>query len=219
MKSFLTALCSLMLLTATVLADGMSERLDTAISMLEAKQGSSRPIPQKILDRAKGIALIEISRGGIVFGGSHGEGIVLARTKTLFGHDWSAPSAFNMSGGSFGAQIGFETKRFIFVLNNDEALALFSSDSAVNWEAAAAATAGPDHVSEESSKITDAPIYVYSRSDGAFAGATVGGTNISTAVDVNHGSYGYKTLTKDILGGKVKPPKGSQQLYQLLKGR
>ena len=200
-------------------ADSLNTRIQEAVTILDLKQGSKHPVPQNLLNNCKGIAIIRLGRGGLVFGGTHGTGIVMARTKKIWGAGWSSPCAFSMSGGSFGAQIGFETRDYIFVLNTDDALKSFTSDDRLKWDATAAATAGPDHISEEASQVLDVPVYVYSRTDGAFAGATLGGTSISTDMDANRAAYGDSVSTSEILTGKVKVPQSAAKLYTLLGGK
>ena len=200
-------------------ADSLSVRIQEAVSILDIKQGSSHPIPQNLLHNCKGVAIIRLGHGGLVFGGTHGTGIVLARTKKIWGSGWSAPCAFSMSGGSFGAQIGFEKRDYIFILNTEDALKSFTSDDRLKWDATAAATAGPDHISQEASQVLEVPVYVYTRSDGAFAGASLGGTSISSDQDANRAAYGDSVATSEILSGKMKSPQSASRLYKLLEGK
>ena len=60
-------------------------------------------IPKKILDNAKGIAIITILKAGFVWTGRAGSGLVVAR---LPDGRWSAPCAIAAAGAGFGAQIG-----------------------------------------------------------------------------------------------------------------
>ncbi|MDD5261213.1 MAG: lipid-binding SYLF domain-containing protein [Methylacidiphilales bacterium] len=219
MKKYQALLAIFLAAALPLHAEALSDRIDEAISILEAKQESAHPIPQKLLNDCKGIAIIRVARGGVVFGGTHGTGIVLGHTQKLWGTGWSAPCAFSMSGGSFGAQIGFETRDYIFVLNTNAALRMFTSDESLKWDATAAATAGPDYVSAENSQVLEVPIYYYTKTDGAFAGATFGGTSLSTDSSTNREAYGHGVLTSDILNGRIKPHKDSASLYKLLGGK
>jgi len=206
-------------LTDLLPAASVAERLSTAISIANDKQGSFEPIPQALINNAKGVAIVKVSKGGLVFGGSGGQGIVVRRIPGFLGFTWSAPSAFNVSGGSFGAQIGFETKSFIILINTDEALKLFASDGKTKWDATAAGTLGGDTLRQSESQLAKLPIIVYQSSSGVFGGATFGGTSIGADADANKKAYGSMVTVRDILGGKVKGPAGSETLYKVLNGK
>src|SRR5271165_4563258 len=94
-------------------ANDMKDAVQEAVSILTKKQNSDKPIPTKLLQQAKAIGIIEITKGAIGVGGSHGEGIIIARTAK----GWSAPFAFTQGGGSVGFQIGVDIKRYIYIFN------------------------------------------------------------------------------------------------------
>lgn len=197
----------------------LADRTGEAISILAARQGSTHPIPTSLLKNAKGVAIIKVTQVGLVFGGSGGQGVVVVRKPSLFGSGWSAPSSFDVSGGSFGAQIGAQTKRFVLVINSEEALHLFTGEGKVKWDATAAGTAGGDTAKESESQLAALPIIVYQDTDGVFGGATFGGTTLSVNDDDNKGAYGPNVYVRDIVGGKVKAPPFADRLYDLLNGK
>ncbi|WOO42235.1 lipid-binding SYLF domain-containing protein [Rubellicoccus peritrichatus] len=196
--------------------DSLPVRTDTAIQILQKIAISDKPIPQVVLDEAVGVAIVKIVRGGFIVGGQHGNGIIL---KHLGGGKWSAPLAFDMGGGSFGAQIGGDVVDYVFVLNNDVALEMFTSSNEVKFDAGAAATAGPDNATANKKDLPGKSIYVYSTTDGAFAGATVGGSYIKVEPEVNQATYGMEVTTEQILSGKVKGLPSSKKLVALLNGK
>jgi lipid-binding SYLF domain-containing protein len=191
----------------------MEERIRDAISIVREKQGSLKPVPQAVINEAKGIAIIEITKGGFGISGQHGEGILIAKTKS----GWSAPCAFDSSGGGIGLQVGVEVRKLIYILNNDDAVNAFAQNGKFKLNAIANATAGPDTVTEEASTINKHSIYVYTLTEGAFAGAAVGGDVMGTNLKVNRKTYGDSVGTADILNGKVSRPASIQELYQALK--
>jgi len=190
----------------------MQDRVREAVGIVREKQNSSSPIPRRILDNAKGVAVIEITKGGFGVSGQHGEGILIAKTKD----GWSAPSAFNASGGGIGLQVGVEVRRLIYILNNADALNAFAQNDKFRLNAIANATAGPDSVTEEASTINQHNIFVYSITDGAFAGAAIGGDVMGTDLVDNRDAYGGEVSTGDILNGKVPTPAYAQALYDAL---
>lgn len=195
--------------------DSLPVRTETAVTILQMLKASDKPIPQSVLDDAAGIAIVKIVRGGFIVGGSHGNGVVL---KHLDGDHWSAPVAFDMGGGSFGAQIGGDVVDYAFVLNNELALDMFTNSSEVKFDAGANATAGPDNASATKKDLPGKSVYVYSTTDGAFAGATVGGSFIKVEPKVNQATYGTEVTTAEILSGKIEGLPSSKKLTALLNG-
>jgi lipid-binding SYLF domain-containing protein len=164
------------------------------------------------LKKAVGIAMVEISKGGFGVSGSHGEGVLFAKCQKK----WSAPLAFGMGGGSVGFQIGFEVKRYIFVLMSPKAFKTFTSEEEVALDAKASATGGPEHVAEAASTLPDGEIYVYTSSDGAYAGAAIGGQLISIDGDLNREVYGDAVSLEDVMTCKIDRPKYAKEIYELL---
>ena len=143
----LITLFSIALLTLTSAlgrAADLQERIYTATQILEQKQGSLSSIPPEVLAHARGVASGTITKAGLGIGGQGGEGIVLLHYLGTTPATWSAPVAFNMSGGSLGAQIGFTTIRYVIILNTDSAVRLFTSTGKMTYDATATGTAGND---------------------------------------------------------------------------
>jgi lipid-binding SYLF domain-containing protein len=212
-----------LLLASTVLghAANMRERIQDAINIVEKRQGSDSPIPAEILTNAKGIAICTITKGGIGIGGQGGEGIIMIRHTTGSSFVWRAPSAFNISGASIGAQLGFSTIRYIIILNSEEAIGQFVGSGKMKWDATATGTAGGDTgVEGESTRdLEKRAIIVYRDSGGIFGGATFGGSTIEVKDEINQQAYGESVYVRDILEGKVQPPKSALRLYSLLDGK
>lgn len=221
MKCFATILLAIGLSSQLTMADPgtpsrpsdyINDRIQEAIAIATEKQTSQKKIPQEVLQKAAGIAIIEITRGGFGVAGQHGSGVLIVRN----GNTWSAPCAFSASGGSVGFQIGLEVKKLIYVLNNKSAVEAFTQDEKVKLSAVANATAGPDHVAEDANTMAKYDVYVYTLTDGAFAGAAVGGEVVGIDKKANQRTYGDGTSTTDIITGKAKAPALSKKLYQAL---
>src|ERR1700761_2101185 len=114
-----TSVALLIASTAFVRAADMDQRIRDAIKIVEKRQGSADPIPAEILQNAKGIAICTILKGGIGIGGQGCDGIVMIRPLGGAAPVWRAPSAFNISGASVGAQLGFSSISYIIVLNSE----------------------------------------------------------------------------------------------------
>jgi lipid-binding SYLF domain-containing protein len=216
-----TSLALLIASTSFVRAAGMNERIDNSIDIVEKRQGSADPIPAEILQNAKGIAICTIVKGGIGIGGQGGEGIVLIRNFSGPAPVWRAPSAFNISGASLGAQLGFTSISYIIVLNTDHAIGQFIGTGKLKWDATATGTAGADTgvESESTRDLEKHDVLVYRDSGGLFGGATFGGSSVEVKSEINREAYGPLYHVRDILEGRTPLPPAAQHLYELLDGK
>jgi lipid-binding SYLF domain-containing protein len=217
-----TSLALLLVSTSFIRAADMDERIHNAIKIVDQRQGSDDPIPDEILQNAKGIAICTILKGGIGIGGQGGEGIILIRHMSDGAAPvWRAPSAFNISGASVGAQLGFSSISYIIVLNTERAIGQFVGEGKMKWDATAMGTAGPDTgvESESTRDLEKHDVLVYRDSGGLFGGATFGGSSIEVKDEINQDAYGEHILVRDILEGRVPLPPTAQRLYDLLDGK
>jgi len=216
-----TSLALLIASTTFVRAADMDERIHDAINIMEKRQGSDDPIPAEILQNAKGIAICTILKGGIGIGGQGGEGVIMIRHLGGAAPVWRAPSAFNISGASLGAQFGFSSISYIIVLNSERAIGQFVGQGKMKWDATATGTAGPDTGVESQStrELEKQDVLVYRDSGGLFGGATFGGSSIEVKSEINHIAYGPAGSVRNILEGQVAPPPSAQRLYDLLDGK
>ncbi len=171
-----------------------------------------REIPRRILNDARGLAIIRVLKVGFGFSGKGGEGLVVARTA----NGWSGPSFIGLGGAGWGLQIGAQLTDFIFVLNTDAAVRAFSRDGNVKLGADVSAAAGPVGRDLQADVTTTAAVYTYSRSKGLFAGISLEGAVIATQKDANARYYGGTVGARTILSGRVLPPAGASRLLRQL---
>src|SRR5476649_1438951 len=216
-----TSLALILASTSFTRAADMDERIHNATRIVEKRQGSDDPIPAEILQNARGVAICTILKGGIGIGGQGGEGIILIRHLGGAAPVWRAPSAFNISGASLGAQLGFSSISYIIVLNTDRAIGQFVGQGKVKWDATATGTAGGDTgvESESTRDLEKRDVLVYRDSGGLFGGATFGGSSIEVKSEINQEAYGEHIHVRDILEGRVQPPQSAGRLYDLLDGK
>jgi lipid-binding SYLF domain-containing protein len=222
MKHFIpTTLALLLLIPLTAPAANMRERIQNATDILEKRQGSDDPIPAEILLNAKGVAICTILKAGLGIGGQGGEGIVMIRHLGGAAPVWRAPSAFNISGASLGAQIGFTSIRYIIILNTEPAIGQFVGSGKIKWDATATGTAGQDTgvESETTRQLEQHAVLIYRDSGGLFGGATFGGSSIEVKDEINQMAYGENVHVRDILEGRVQIPRYADRLYELLDGK
>jgi lipid-binding SYLF domain-containing protein len=214
----------LVALTASVLfliaagparAETMQETVNNSASILgKFERMPEKAIPRRVLRQARGIAVLDIIKGGFVVSGRGGEGVVVART----GDGWSGPSAIATGGAGFGFQIGGEVTEFVLVLNTDAAVHAFSHDGNVSIGGDLSVAAGPVGRVAEGDVLPTAAVYTYSRSKGLFAGVSLEGTVLVTQNDKNASYYGRGVKPAEILSGQVTPPARANRLLAILQG-
>lgn len=215
MKTWMLSLCGLTAAIFLSACETMSPPLLTARTPQEEVRHAAQimrdfrnlpepGIPATILRNARGLAILEVARGGAGITGRAGKGIVVARTRG----GWSGPAFIASGGVGFGPQIGGSVTELVLVLNTREAVEAFARGGTVELTGSLAAVAGPVGRSAELGVVPAAPVYSYSRSQGLFVGASIGGTAYITRADANESYYGRKVTPREILYGRVRPPGG-----------
>lgn len=180
------------------LQDATRHATDAAKVFTEIMNVREKAIPKELLDKAEAIAVFpDVVKAAFIFGGKGGQGVISKRTPK----GWTAPAFFNISGGSFGAQIGATKTDYVLLIMNEAGLkGLLGDKFEMGGEVGVAA--GP--VGREAAASTnlrlDAGILSYSRSKGAFIGAALKGAVISPDNDLNEAVYemkGKEVLTND----------------------
>ena len=190
------------------LQDATRHSTDSAKVFTEIMNVREKAIPKELLDKAEAIAVFpDVVKAAFIFGGKGGQGVISRRTAK----GWSAPAFFNISGGSFGAQIGATKTDYVLLIMNEAGLnGLLGDKFEMGGEVGVAA--GP--VGREAAASTnlrlDAGILSYSRSKGAFIGAALKGAVISPDNDLNEAVYEMKA--KEVLTN------GSMTLSQMPAG-
>ena len=194
-------------------AKGMQDQVDQATTVIEKfREIPESGIPKAVLRDAKGLAILTVLKAGFIFSGQGGWGVVVARTA----HGWSGPSAIGTGGVGFGFQVGAQVTEFVMVLNTPEAVNAFAHGANIKIGSDLSAAAGPVGRDLAAGVLPVAAVYTYSRSQGLFAGVSLEGTVIATRNDANKSYYGRSVSAKQILSGKIKPPKGAAKLRRAL---
>jgi SH3 domain-containing YSC84-like protein 1 len=171
---------------------------DASKAFTEIMNVRDKAIPKELLDNAEAIAVFpDVVKAAFILGGRGGQGVISKRVKG----GWGPPAFFNLSGGSFGPQIGAQKSDYVLLIMNPSGVeGLLSDKFEIGGEAGV--SAGP--VGREAAASTnprlDAGILSYSRSKGVFVGAALKGAVISPDNDLNEAVYGLKA--RDVLTGK-----------------
>lgn len=197
----------------------LDEEIDKAKRILELMLASPKSGPAPgVIEGAKGLAFLRVTKVGFGLSGRFGSGLVVAR---LVEGGWSAPSAIGTVGVSMGFQMGAQIADFLIVLNTDAAVKAFSGGGQVTVGGQVGAVAGPVGVGREASVAAQpkaaAPIFTYSISKGLFAGVSLEGSVINERNAVNERHYASPEIrAAQILKGDVKPMPACADLHAAL---
>jgi lipid-binding SYLF domain-containing protein len=216
----------LIALTATLVpgraADQTTKR-DDLISHVESceailQEFMGRPetaIPSSVLARARAIVITNQFKAGFLLGVQSGYGVVLV--KKASGH-WSVPVLIKAGAASLGLQLGGTSVETIFVITDDQTPRLMFN-SRFNVGIDAKAVAGPHGSEQENDNrpIIDAPVLVYTKNSGFYAGATLKAGYISRNDSANRLLYNTAYVMPELLYSDwVQPIPEVQPLMNLV---
>jgi SH3 domain-containing YSC84-like protein 1 len=181
-------------------AENMSELEEATATVKRMNTAGDQGIPDKVLEGAKCVAVIpKLTKGAFVVGGEHGTGVATCRAEGM----WSAPAPFELSGISWGAQIGGKTTDLVMFIMNEQGMKdLMQGHLKVGADVSAAA--GPVGRSASADAGYKAGILTYSSSKGAFIGASINGAEIRQDHKKTKDWYDNDSSFEEILSGKVK---------------
>jgi lipid-binding SYLF domain-containing protein len=188
--------------------------LTTKLDEMQAKP--DKRIPAENLRKAKGIILLDRTKGGFIFAYQGGSG--LAMVKDAWSGQWSPPSFLSSNEGSFGLQIGGQQSFTVILLMNTNAIRALT-DSRVNFGGEASGTAGNSSGKAEGTFTDDQQqaTMVYSDASGLYGGAAVKGGALSPDTNANVTYYGQSLTPSEILFDKKgKPTEAATTLVQKL---
>lgn len=174
-------------------------------------------IPEEYLAKCEAIAIYpSVIKGGFVFGGRYGRGVILKHDKRT--GKWGPVAFSTIAGGSWGLQIGAQFTDLILVVMNQQGLeSVLSTKVILGGETSVAA--GP--VGRSASAATDialrSGIISYCRTKGLFAGLALDGAVLTQDSRSNFDYYGQSVSSKDILlDRKVMIQPSSDKLVEAL---
>lgn len=194
----------------------VNKRIDASARVLnEIMATPDKAIPDKLMADAKCIAVVPgMLKVAFGFGGSHGKGIVTCRND----NSWSAPAPIQITGGSWGLQIGGQAVDLVMIVTNDQGMQHLLQDK-FKIGADASAAAGP--VGRNAGANTDwkmkAEVITYSRAKGIFAGIDLNGSSITQDKGDTRALYGSDVPFAQILSGKETAPQSSEPFLATVK--
>lgn len=146
-----------------------------------------------LMDEAKALVVIPKSvRAGFIFGGSGGNGVMIARGGEA---GWSEPVFFRISAFSFGLQAGGEVSEVVLVVMTDRGVRDLLNTS-VKLGADMSVAAGPVG---GGAKAATVDVLAYSRSQGVYGGVTIEGGVLKVNNKWNEAYYGQEVEPRDII--------------------
>jgi lipid-binding SYLF domain-containing protein len=166
-----------------------------------------------LLRRARAVMIVpELRKGGALVGGQLGTGLLLAKQPD---GGWSAPVFYSLAGATFGLQVGYESAKVVFFVMSEPALQAWlqgkfkfgGQDGNVTF------LDGSDGSVNKTSQGAD--VVAWAHANGAYAGITVEGTDISFDQGDNRAYYGRILGAPEIIRGDASN-RGADSLRQVL---
>jgi SH3 domain-containing YSC84-like protein 1 len=189
------------------------ETCEAIIREFMANQATS--IPPSVWQKARGVMILSQFKAGFIFGVKGGYGVLMV--KKADGH-WSLPVLIDASEASLGLQVGAKSVDTVCILTDDATPRLLFT-SRFNIGVDAKAVAGPSSAEyENDAKLTFiAPVLVYTRSAGLYAGATVKAGHVERNDIANFTLYNTNyTMPELLYSDWVQPPPEVQPLMSYI---
>lgn len=173
-------------------------RIETCEAILqEFMTDPAQAIPPSILQQARALVIVNQFKAGFFLGVKDGYGVIMV--KKADGR-WSLPVLLSAGEASLGLQLGAKSIETVMVITNDQTPKLLFNQR-FNVGVDAKAVAGPKAAERERANhpIIDAPVLVYSKSKGLFAGATVKFGYLSRNDEANFTLYNTQYTLPEIL--------------------
>jgi lipid-binding SYLF domain-containing protein len=192
-------------------------RVDSCWAVLQEFQRDPRiAIPASVLAKAKALIIVNQFKAGLILGVKNGYGVVLVKKPS---GQWSVPVLISAGETSLGLQLGASSVETIYVITDDATpRLLFNQRFRVGVDAKAVIGPKAAEAQNPEYKIIDAPVLVYTRSAGVFAGATIKAGYISRNDEANFSLYHTQyTLPEILYSDWVQPIPEVQDLMNFVK--
>lgn len=181
-------------------------RIETCEAILrEFQSDPETAIPAHVLSQARALVITNQFKAGFILGIKDGYGVLMAKKAD---GQWSLPVIIRAGEASVGLQVGGRAIETIFVFNDDQTpRRLFNQR--LNIGADAVAVAGPKVAEKErtNEEFRKAPVLVYTKARGLFAGATVKSGWIASDDKANRLFYDTTYTLPEILDSDwITPP-------------
>jgi len=170
------------------------------------------------IDHAKGVLIFpQVIKGGFIWGGSGGTGVLLVRDQRT--GNWSEPAFYTIGSVTFGLQIGGEAAQVVMLAMTKKAIDSLLSSS-VKLGAGASVALGPVGTGAKANAgIPDvrADFISFAKAKGLYAGIDLAGSVVGVRDSLNKAYYGRDVMPGDIILRHVVSNKGADELRAALK--
>lgn len=162
-------------------------------------------VPPAVWQKAQAVLIVNQFKAGFIFGIKGGYGVILVKKP---GGHWSLPVLLTANEASLGLQAGAKSVETIYIMTDSQTPKLLFSQR-FNIGVDAKAVAGPNvaETERDNKPILAAPVLVYSKQAGLYAGATVKAAEVGRNDDANYALYNTTyTLPELLYSDWVQPP-------------
>ena len=181
----------------TALAQADQRRLVTAATVTLASflRDPDMTWLKQNVGRAKAVMIApEITKVGIIVGGSGGRAVVVVRDPSS--DRWAGPAFYTLATASIGFQAGITVSEVVTLVMTEKGVGKLLSDS-FRMGGDVTIAAGAIEAGVQSHFVAD--LVSFSRWEGVYLGANLDGTIVSIADDWNQLYYGQRVQVADIL--------------------
>jgi len=186
----------------------LDARIDAAHAVLhELMDTPDHGLPDSVAMHATCVAVIpSFKKAAFVVGAEYGQGVVSCRTR----HGWSPPAFIQLTGASFGFQVGGQATDLVLVAVTHEGAQRLLHDK-LKLGADVSVAAGPVGRDSQASttELANAGFLTYSRNKGLFAGVDLNGDVVNQNISDTETYYGHDVSYQRILSGGVPVPPSS----------
>ena len=191
-------------------------RVETCEAIIrEFMANPNTAIPRSVLQNARGILILNQFKAGFILGVKGGYGVLAVKKPN---GRWSLPVLVDASEASLGLQLGAKTVDTICIITDDATpRLLFTNRFNIGVDAKAVAGPSSAEVERDATKLFLAPVMVYAKSVGLFAGATVKAGHVQRNDPANFILYQTSYSMPELLYSDwVTPPSEVQPLMSFL---
>ncbi len=173
-------------------------RVETCEAILQEFQADpANAIPASILHQAKAIIIVNQFKAGFFLGVKDGYGVIMVKQPS---GSWSLPVLISAGEASLGLQFGAKSVETIMIVTDEQTpRMLFNHRYNVGVDAKAVAGPKAAEAERDNHAIIDAPVLVYAKSKGLFAGATVKAGYLTRNDDANFTLYNTQYTMPELL--------------------
>ena len=152
------------------------------------------------IDHAKGVLIFpQVIKGGFIWGGSGGTGVLLVRDEKT--GNWSEPAFYTIGSVTFGLQIGGEASEVVILAMTQKAVdSLLSSSFKLGGDVSIALgpIGGGAKANADIPNVT-ADFISFAKSKGLYAGLNLEGAVVAVRDSLNQAYYGKDVRPADII--------------------